>query len=144
MTGKLQPEASETQQGQGNIASDVRGAALQAARHVESMAQLLHIELQEYARFQMRRVALIAVGSVLLLCAYALLCILGVELIRTYTVIPEEWALAAMVGFNALIGLVLLCIGIMRKPEGLAPATGREFMNDIQCIKLYLQGKGKS
>lgn len=144
MAGDIKPDGSEPQPEQGGIVSDVKDAALQAARHVESLAELLHIELQEYARFQVRRAVFVALGAVMLLIAYGLLCILAIDVLQRMAYMDERLSIVAVVAFNAILGLLLLCIGILRKPEGVAPATGQEIKNDIQCIKLYLQGKGKS
>lgn len=129
----------------GAIVSDVRAAVLHATRHLEALAELLQLELQEYGRAQFRRMVCIAVGAVLLLVGYAFLWLVGVVVCGT---LWGAWgvygALGAATLFNILVGLWALCRGIKRKPAGIAPATCRELNDDLQCIKLYLRGKEKS
>lgn len=140
------PEQSESLRAQGAaVVSGVRAAVLQATRHLEALVQLLQLELHEYGRAQVRRLVLISMGAVLLLVAYAFLCL------TVICVCGLLWggcgaciAVGGVVFLNLLAGLILLCIGLKRKPEGIAPATCRELSDDLQCIKLYLRGKEKS
>ena len=79
----------------GAVVSDVRTAVLHATRHLESLAELLQLELHEYGRAQVRRLALLAVGGILLLCAYALLCLLLVIWLEAYSLSLRPATLAS-------------------------------------------------
>lgn len=129
----------------GAVVSGVRAAVLQATRHLEALSELLMLELREYRDAQLRRVVRIAAGAALLVAAYLLLCM---AVVCTGFLLWGSAGLYVAFGvvvlFSMLAGLALLCSGISRKPEGLAPATCRELKDDIQCIKLYLKGKEKS
>lgn len=140
------PEESRSLREQGGaVACGVRAAVLQAARHAEALAQLLLLELQEYRDAQLARLVRVAVGAVLLTVGYAFFCV-GIVVVcsRLWGSFGACAALAGVVLLNLLVGLLLLLAGVRCKPQGIAPATCRELKDDIQCIKLYLKGKGRS
>lgn len=122
--------------------SDVRSAVLSATRHVESLAELFAIELREYTRSQIRRIAALVLAAVLLLCAYIVLCIWGA--LALMPLLGLQWALLVIVLVNVVLALVALLVAALCKPSAVAPATQQELKNDLQCVKLYLKGKGNS
>lgn len=140
------PEKSDSLRAQGGaVVSGLRSAVLQSTRHFEALAQLLQFELQEYGSIQMKRIALIAVGSVLLVVAYAFFCLAAIIACKLLWGESGMYlSIGIVVLFNMLVGLLLLGIGLKRKPAGIAPATCRELKDDLQCVKLYLKGKEKS
>lgn len=124
------------------VISDVRQAALHATRHIEALAQLLQLELGEYARGQARRMLAAVMGAVLLVCAYLMLCFYAV--VELQPLVGTRWALLAVVGVNVVLGLVALLVSALCKPAGVAPATLQELKNDVRCVQLYLKGREKS
>lgn len=137
------PEQATTLRKQsGAVVSDVRASVLHAARHLEALAELFHLELKEYGRRQTRRLIAMLVGGVLLMCAYMLLCILAVAILQP--LVGHLWAFVAVLLFNLVVGMIAMLIGLKSKPAAIAPATTQELKDDIQCIKLYLKGKEKS
>lgn len=126
----------------GAVVSSARSAVLHATGHLEALAELLQVELREYGRCQMRRVVAVAIGGVMLLCAYMLLCVLAVVAFGGMLGLLNS--LLAVIGFNAVVGLIILLLGVKCRPAGIAPATTQEIKNDIQCVKLYLKGKEQS
>lgn len=134
-------QPSLLEQGEG-VVSDVKGAVLHAARHLEALYELFVLELREYGRHQMRRMVAMLVGAVLLGVAYLLLCMLAVAFLAVELGLMT--ALVIVIAFNALAGGVAVVVAAVCKPSGIAPATGQEIKDDIQCIKLYLKGKGRS
>lgn len=145
MAGSHLPEKSASLRAQGSaVLGGVRGTVLHAMRHVEAIAELLQVELNEYGRRQARRLAAVMVGVVLLLCAYLMLCMFGVLMLQAFLIKPMWAAVLAMAIFNALAGLVALLVSKRAKSEGVAPETVKELKNDLECVKLYLRGKEKS
>lgn len=137
------PEKPETLREQGEaVVSDMRDAALHISRHLESLVELFHLELCEYGRGQARRLLALAVGSVLLVCAYLLLCLFAVVELQPHW--GFMWAFLAVILFNVVAGGAALLVAALCKPAGVAPATAQEIKNDIRCIQLYLKGKAKS
>ena len=125
------------------VVAEVRGALLHAAQHVCALAELFSLEAREYGRSQVRRLVLLLVGAALLGCAYLMLNLLGVLVLGREL---RDYVLAASIvaGFNAVVGGVVVLVALCRKPAGMAPATCRELKDDLQCVKLYLKGKGNS
>ena len=136
------PEEPATLREQGGaVLGGVREAVLHATRHVEALAELLQVELNEYGRRQARRLTAALVGVALLLCAYLMLCVFVVLVL----ILKPTWApVLAVVIFNALGGMVALLVGKCGKPAGVAPETVKELKNDLECVKLYLKGKENS
>lgn len=126
----------------GEVVSDLRQAVLHATRHAESLAELLHLELGEYARGQVRRALALSVAAALFVCAYLLLCAFAV--VELQPLLGTRWAILAVVLFNVALGLVALLVAALCKPAGVAPATVQEIKNDLRCVQLYLKGKEKS
>lgn len=142
MAEKASPENTPTllEQG-GEVVSDVRQAVLHTMQHVEALAELLHLELGEYAQRQARRAFVLAVAAVLLVSAYLMLCFYAV--VELEPLVGMRWAILAVVAFNAVLGLVALLVAALCKPAGVAPATMQEIKNDVRCVQLYLKEKGK-
>lgn len=140
------PEVHDSLRTQGGaVVSDVRGAVLQFTRHVEALAELLQLELQEYGHAQVRRLVLLALGAVLLLLAYVFLCLVGILVCAcVWGAVGAFSASGGVVVVNLSVGLWALHRGMKHKPEGIAPATCSELKDDLQCIKLYLKGKEES
>ena len=127
----------------GAVLGGVRESVLHATRHVEALAELLQVELNEYGRRQARRLTAALVGVALLLCAYLMLCVFAVLVLMP--VLKPIWApVLAVVIFNALVGMVALLVSKCGKPGGVAPETVKELKNDLECVKLYLKGKENS
>ncbi len=140
-TGDGSEERSTLRQQSGAVVGGLRDAVLQLVRHVEALAELFELEMQEYVRRQKRYVVAMAVGAGLLGCAYLVLCIYAVLLLQP--VLTLSWAVLSVVLFNVLVGFIALLVAGNSKPTGLAPDTVKEIKNDIECAKLYLNGKGK-
>ncbi len=139
------PEKSASLREQGGaVLGGVREAVLHVARHVEALAELIQVELEEYGRRQAKRFTAVMVGVVLLLCAYLMLCIFAVLMLQTFVIKPMWAAVLAVAIFNALAGLIALLVSRCGKSAGVAPETVKELKNDIECVKLYLKGKEKS
>ena len=128
------------QQG-GVVVGGLRDAALHFVRHVESLCELFLLETQDYARRQRNYALGLALGLGFVGCAYLFLCVLAIVLLAP--LLTEVWAVAAVVLFNLLAGLITLLVAGHSQPGKLAPDTVREIKNDIECAKLYLNAKGK-
>lgn len=120
--------------------SGVRVSALHAAQHLEALAALFREELAEYERKQTCRFIWLSVGAVLLGCAYLLLCVLAVLLLRPL-VHSFLIAVALVLVFNLAAGLVALWISRRYKPDGIAPHTVQELKTDWEWIEHSLKGK---
>ncbi len=130
------------QQRGGEVVTDARRAALNAAQHTESLLALFREELREYGQRQARRMVAILIGVGLLLVSYLLFCAALCALLTLWL----HWALAVGLIFlaNFLLGLCLLLAGLKMKPGQLAPLTQQEIKNDFQCLKLAISEKKKS
>ncbi len=126
----------------GEVVSDARSAALEAARHVEALVELFRLELREYGQRQARRMVSILVGVGLLLVSYLLLCAALCVLLGQYVAWPYAVGIVFLVNF--LGGLMLLICGAKMNPGPLAPATQQELKNDLQCLKIAIAEKRKS
>lgn len=123
-----------------SVLRNMRQAGLHAAQHVETLAALLQEELTEYGRRQSCRVVLLLIGGVVLTCAYLTLCTLAVFLLQPL-VASYPLALALVLIFNLVMGLLLLCLSKRFQPRGIAPQTLAELKTDLEWIKLSLKEK---
>lgn len=128
------------QQG-GVVVGGLRDAVLHLVRHIESLCELFQLEMQDYARRQKNYAIGLALGLGFLGCAYLFLCVLAVMLLTS--ALTMVWAVAAVIAFNILAGLISLLIAGHSRSGKLAPDTVQEIKNDIECAKLYLNAKGK-
>jgi uncharacterized membrane protein YqjE len=120
----------------------IKETATRVTSHVEALWQLLLAELQEYAQFQLQRVLLLLLGTVLLLFGYLLLCAFVCVLLQAWW---GSWLLS--IGVVCVLHLAAsvscLLIGARRKPGSAAPLTKQELQNDLQCLKLLFNRENK-
>lgn len=133
--------AALQKQGEATLAG-VRHAVLQATSHLEALLDLLCLELAEYGAHQAKRLLSLALGVVLLLCAYVLLCLFACVALSAW--LGWLWAVGVVCLLNLLAGALALVVGVKCRPGPLAPATRQELKNDVQCIRLILREKSKS
>lgn len=126
----------------GEVVSDLRQVLLHTTSHFEALAELLQLELEEYARGQFKRLVAIVLSAALLGCAYLLLCVWAVVELSPH--IGLRWAFIGVALFNVVVGLVALIVGARCKPAGVAPATMQEIKNDVRCVQLYLKERHHS
>ncbi|MBR5876185.1 MAG: phage holin family protein [Akkermansia sp.] len=135
------PKVITTLQEQGgDLVDDVRKAARYTASHARSLLALLKVELAEYVAQQSRRAVLFAAAGVMLLFAYALLCVWLCVVLNTWL---ASWAVsvAIVLLLNAVPGLILAMMALRAKPAPLAEATRRELKNDLECLRILLSNE---
>ena len=135
------PKVITTLQEQGgDLVDDVRKAARYTASHARSLLALLKVELAEYVAQQSRRAVLFAAAGVLLLFAYALLCVLLCVVLNMWL---SSWAVsvAIVLLLNAVPGTILAIVALRDKPAPLAEATRRELKNDLECLRILLSNE---
>ena len=135
------PKVITTLQEQGgDLVDDVRKAARYTASHARSLLALLKVELAEYVAQQSRRAVLFAAAGVLLLFAYALLCVLLCVVLNMWL---SSWAVsvAIVLLLNAVPGAILAIAALRDKPAPLAEATRRELKNDLECLRILLSNE---
>lgn len=119
----------------------MREAGQMATEHLDALATLFSLELQEYAQRQTRRAALLACAVVPAAAAYLLLCAAAAYLLQQYW----GWgvALAALCLLNLVAAALALYAAQCCKPGEAAPLTRRELKNDWQCLKLLISSNKK-
>lgn len=135
------PKVITTLQEQGgDLVDDVRKAARYTASHARSLLALLKVELAEYVAQQSRRAVLFAAAGVMLLFAYALLCVWLCVVLNTWL---ASWAVsvAIVLLLNAVPGLILAMMALRAKPAPLAEATRQELKNDLECLRILLSNE---
>lgn len=135
------PKVIATLQEQGgDLVDDVRKAARYTASHARSLLALLKVELAEYVAQQSRRAVLFAAAGVMLLFAYALLCVWLCVVLNMWL---ASWAVsvAIVLLLNAVPGLILAMMALRAKPAPLAEATRRELKNDLECLRILLSNE---
>lgn len=135
------PKVITTLQEQGgDLVDDVRKAARYTASHARSLLALLKVELAEYVAQQSRRAVLFAAAGVMLLFAYALLCVWLCVVLNMWL---ASWAVsvAIVLLLNAVPGLILAMMALRAKPAPLAEATRRELKNDLECLRILLSNE---
>lgn len=121
--------------------ANLREAGRHAAEHADALAELLSVELREYAARQTLRMALIAAAALPACAAWLLLCALGVLLLES--VMAVTWAVAIVAVLNLVLAAAL---AVAARKSGVgepAPLTCRELKNDWQCLKLLINGNKK-
>lgn len=126
--------------GQG-VVEYTRATAAKTVEHLGALAELFSAEMQEYAEAQGRRAALLVLAVVVLLSAYMLLLALAAVLLAS--AMGWELSLGALALLNIAAGAVLLHAFRSRKPGPPAQETRREIQNDVQCLKILLNGEEK-
>lgn len=121
--------------------ANLREAGRHAAEHADALAELLSVELREYAARQTLRMALIAAAALPACAAWLLLCALAVWLLQPLC--GWGWALAAVAVVNILLAAVLAVAARKCGVGEPAPLTCRELKNDWQCLKLLINGNKK-
>jgi uncharacterized membrane protein YqjE len=137
----MKPKVLTTLQEQGgDLVDDVRKAARYTASHARSLLALLKVELAEYVAQQSRRAVLFAAAGVMLLFAYALLCVWLCVVLNTWL---ASWAVsvAIVLLLNAVPGLILAMMALRAKPAPLAEATRQELKNDLECLRILLSNE---
>lgn len=122
--------------------ANLREAGQQVSVHLDALAELFALELQEYSRRQSRRAALLAAAVVPAVAAWLALCALlawSLQLCWGW-----GWALGAVVLVNVLLAAAALVAAAMCRVGELAPQTRQELNNDWQCLKLLLNNGKKS
>lgn len=135
------PKVITTLQEQGgDLVDDVRKAARYTASHARSLLALLKVELAEYVAQQSRRAVLFAAAGVMLLFAYALLCVWLCVVLNMWL---ASWAVsvAIVLLLNAVPGLILAMMALRAKPAPLAEATRQELKNDLECLRILLSNE---
>lgn len=127
---------------EGSPFTHLNQAGQQAAEHVDALAQLFSVELQEYKEQQFRRMFWLAAAVVPAAAAYLLLCALGVYLLQQQW--GWAWALGALCLFNGAAAVVGVVMGSRYGRAPFAPLTLREIKNDWQCIKLLISSNRKA
>ena len=124
----------------GDLVDDVRKAARYTASHARSLLALLKVELAEYVAQQSRRAVLFAAAGVVLLFAYALLCVWLCVVLNMWL---ASWAVsvAIVLLLNAVPGLILAMMALRAKPAPLAEATRQELKNDLECLRILLSNE---
>ncbi len=124
----------------GDLVDDVRKAARYTASHARSLLALLKVELAEYVAQQSRRAVLFAAAGVMLLFAYALLCVWLCVVLNMWL---ASWAVsvAVVLLLNAVPGLILAMMALRAKPAPLAEATRQELKNDLECLRILLSNE---
>lgn len=124
----------------GDLVDDVRKAARYTASHARSLLALLKVELAEYVAQQSRRAVLFAAAGVMLLFAYALLCVWLCVVLNMWL---ASWAVsvAIVLLLNAVPGLILAMMALRAKPAPLAEATRQELKNDLECLRILLSNE---
>lgn len=122
-----------------SAAAGARETAERTFRHLESLASLFQVELEEYSRRQARYMALILGAAVFFLVAYLGLCALLFLLLLSPCGLAGS--LALVVGINLLLGVAFLGVAFRVRPGPLAPLTRRELNDDLQCIRLLMKEK---
>lgn len=134
------PAAAPQQQAVSPVAN-LREAGRHAAEHADALAELLSVELREYAARQTLRMALIAAAALPACAAWLLLCALGVLLLES--VMAVTWAVAIVAVLNLVLAAALAVAARKCGVGEPAPLTCRELKNDWQCLKLLINGNKK-
>lgn len=133
--------AAAPQQQTVSPAADLREAGRRAAEHMDAMAELLSVELREYAARQTLRMALMAAAALPACAAWLMLCALAAILLES--VMPGTWAVAVVAVLNIVLAAALAVAARKCGVGEPAPLTCRELKNDWQCLKLLLNGNKK-
>lgn len=134
------PAAAPQQQAVSPVAH-LQEAGRHAAEHADALAELLSVELREYAARQTLRMALIAAAALPACAAWLLLCALGVLLLES--VMAVTWAVAIVAVLNLVLAAALAVAARKCGVGEPAPLTCRELKNDWQCLKLLINGNKK-
>lgn len=132
---------SAPQQGESPLVN-VREAGRHVSEHVDALAELFALELQEYSRRQTRRAVLLAAAVVPFVATWLLLCALLVWGLQSAW--GWGWALAAAALFNMLLVAAALAAAACCRVGEVAPLTRQELNNDWQCLKLLINAGKKS
>lgn len=135
------PKAITTLQEQGGgFVDDVKQAAASALSHLSSLLALLKIELAEYGARQAKRIAMLVVAAVMLVFAYVFACAFVCVALHAWL---GSWlySVGIVMLLNAVPGIVLLLAALRAKPAPLAECTRRELQNDLECLRILLNGE---
>lgn len=134
------PAAAPQQQAVSPVAN-LREAGRHVAEHADALAELLSVELREYAARQTLRMALIAAAALPACAAWLLLCSLATWLLQSQC--GWGWAVAIVAVLNLVLAAALAVAARKCGVGEPAPLTCRELKNDWQCLKLLINGNKK-
>ncbi len=135
------PVVEEKEEGAAMVRS-LRETGAAALAHVEALAALLKLELEEASKRLGKKMALLLLGAFMAVFGYLFLwCLLTMVMAYFWGIIA---GLAVTTGFHLLAAAVALIFFSRTHVTPIAPATAEELKTDLSCLQMALKKSSHS
>lgn len=135
------PVVEEKEEGAAMVRS-LRETGAAALAHVEALAALLKLELEEASKRLGKKMALLLLGAFMAIFGYLFLwCLLTMVMAYFWGIIA---GLAVTTGFHLLAAAVALFLFSRTHVTPIAPATAEELKTDLSCLQMALKKSSHS
>lgn len=135
------PIVEEKEEGAAMVRS-LRETGVAALAHVEALAALFKLELEEASKRLGKKMALLLLGAFMAVFGYLFLwCLLTMVMAYFWGIIA---GLAVTTGFHLLAAAVALILFSLTHVTPIAPATAEELKTDLSCLQMALKKSSHS
>lgn len=135
------PIVEEKEEGAAMVRS-LRETGAAALAHVEALAALLKLELEEASKRLGRKMALLLLGAFMVIFGYLFLwCLLTMVMAHFWGIIA---GLAVTTGLHLLAAAIALIFFSRIHVTPIAPATAEELKTDLSCLQMALKKSSHS